>query len=199
VRFHTIMPDYTGTVRLRIRPFPLEVFGSGAAPRHILEQEWWLAAIQEPAAPFAPFRGDDWPTTTLPAFEGAWCAARQGDAAFFDFDLRVRRAFFAEGRNIGRRGVIREIAEETGLDLPRFMRDFSSGEALPAVIDEATLGRDRYRVRGTPTIMRPDGARLRPPIAYPRMEDDRIVSVPPLPCCGDACLDATRALLEQAR
>jgi predicted DsbA family dithiol-disulfide isomerase len=198
VRFHSIMPEYAGRVRLRIRPFPLEVHGGGPAPRDILEQEWWLAAIQEPAADFAPYQGDDWPTTTLPAFEAAWCAARQGDQPFLDFDLRVRRAFFAEGRNIGRREAMLEIAEETGLDLPRFTRDFTSGEAGPAVLEEGALGRDQFRVRGTPTVMLPDGTRLRHPIAYPRMENRKIVSVSPLPCCGDECLDATRALLDRA-
>ena len=42
-----------------------------AAPRDILEQEWWLAAIQEPEADFSRFAGDDWPNTTLPAFQAA--------------------------------------------------------------------------------------------------------------------------------
>jgi predicted DsbA family dithiol-disulfide isomerase len=197
VRFHAIMPDYAGRLRLRIRPFPLEIFGSGPPSQDILEQEWWLCALQEPAADFAPYRGE-WPTTTLPAFEAAWCAARQGDDVFLDFDLRVRRAFFAESRNIGRREVMLQIAEESGLDLPRFTRDFESGQANAAVLDEGKLGREQYRVRGTPTVMLPDGARLRHPIAYPRMEDRKIVSVAPLPCCGDDCLNATRALLDQA-
>jgi predicted DsbA family dithiol-disulfide isomerase len=187
-----------GQVRLRIRPFPLELIDGYSAPRDILQQEWWLAAIQEPAAEFAPFLGDDWPTTTMPAFEAAWCASLQGDEALATFDLRVRRAFFAEGRNIGRRDVLREIADEAGLDGARFARDFASGEALPAVIDEARIGRERYQVRGTPTLMLADGTRIRHPMAYPRMEDRTIVAVPALPCCGETCLDATRALIEQA-
>jgi hypothetical protein len=65
------MPELQGRAALRIRPFPLELIDGESAPRDILEQEWWLAAIQEPAATFAPYRGDDWPTTTLPAFEAA--------------------------------------------------------------------------------------------------------------------------------
>lgn len=198
VRLHAIMPEFQGRATLSIRPFPLELIDGESAPRDILDQEWWLAAIQEPAAAFAPYRGDDWPTTTLPAFEAAWCAARQGEEAHATYDLRVRRAFFAEGRNIGRRDVLREIAEDIGLDRERFERDFTSGEALPAVVEEARLGRERYRVRGTPTLMLADGAKLRHPIAYPRMEDRTVVAMPELPCCGGACLDATRALIEQA-
>jgi hypothetical protein len=64
VRLRKVMPEYEGRVRMRVRPFPLEFVGSGSAPRDILEQEWWLAAIQEPAAEFARYEGDDWPTTT---------------------------------------------------------------------------------------------------------------------------------------
>jgi hypothetical protein len=39
VRLHKVMPEYEGRVRVRVRPFPLEVAGSGPAPRDILEQE----------------------------------------------------------------------------------------------------------------------------------------------------------------
>src|SRR5215212_5295048 len=192
------MPEYEGRVRVRMRPFPLEALGSGAAPRDILEQEWWLAAIQEPAADFAPYEGDDWPATTLPAFEAAWCAFRQGEEAGHDYDLRVRRAFFAEGRNIGRREVLLEVAEEAGLDLRRFERAFQSGEAREAVLEEGRLGKERYRVRGTPTLMLSDGTRLRHPITFPTIKERKVVGVKPLPCCGEGCLDATRDLFEDA-
>ncbi len=198
VRLHAIMPEFRGRARLRLRPYPLELIDGHSAPRDVLDQEWWLAALQEPVAAFAPFTGDDWPTTTMPAFEGAWCAARQGDDALATFDLAIRRAFFAEGRNIGRPEVVRAVAEESGLDMAAFDRDLASGEARPAVEAEARLGRERFRVRGTPTLMLADGTKLRHPIAYPRMENGRIVGVAPLPCCGDGCLDATRALIEQA-
>ena len=116
VRLNAVRPEYAGRVRLRTRPFPLEI-GGDPAPRDILDQEWWLAALQEPLAEFAPYQGDDWPTTTLPAFEAAWAAVQQGEAAGHDYDLRVRRAFFAQGRNIGRRAVLLDLAKEAGLDL----------------------------------------------------------------------------------
>jgi predicted DsbA family dithiol-disulfide isomerase len=192
------MPEFQGRATLRIRAYPLELIDGESAPRDILEQEWWLAAMQEPAAVFAPHRGDDWPTTTLPAFEAAWCAGRQGEEALANYDLRVRGAFFAEGRNIGRWDVLREIAEETGLDRQQFDRDGAGGEARAAVMEEARLGRERYRVRGTPTLMLADGTKLRHPIAYPRMEDRTVVGVATLPCCGEGCLEATREIVEQA-
>lgn len=193
------MPEYRGRVRLRIRPFPLEVEGDeGAAPRDILEQEWWLAALQEPEARFAPFHGDDWPNTTLPAFDAVWCAARQSDEFAHTYDLRIRQAFFAESRNIGRREVLLALAEETGLDMPAFTRDFDSGLARTAVLEERRVGREQFRVHGTPTLMLADGTKLRPPITFPMMRERRIVAVGALPCCGEGCLDATRALIERA-
>jgi predicted DsbA family dithiol-disulfide isomerase len=192
------MPEYQGRVRFRIRPFPLELDGGDAAPRDILEQEWWLAAVQEPAAQFKPFQGDEWPTTTLPAFDAVWAATQQDEDLAHALDLRIRQAFFAESRNIGRREVLLALAQESGLDMPRFIRAFDSGEARAAVLEERRIGKEQYRVRGTPTLMLADGTRLRPPIAYPVMRERRIVAVGKLSCCGDGCLDATRALVEQA-
>lgn len=193
------MPEYQGRVRFRIRPFPLEVAGDeGAAPRDILEQEWWLAALQEPEAKFAPYRGDDWPTTTLPAFDAVWCAAQQDEERALAYDLRIREAFFAESRNIGRREVLLALAEEVGLDMTAFTRAFESGAPRAAVLEERRVGQEQYRVRGTPTLMLADGSKLRSPIAFPVMRERRVVAVGRLPCCGEGCLDATRALIEQA-
>lgn len=193
------MPEYQGRVRFRIRPFPLEIAGDeGPAPRDILQQEWWLAALQEPAAKFIPYQGDDWPTTTLPAFDAVWCAAQQSEMLAFAYDLRIRQAFFAESRNIGRREVLLALAEELGLDMPAFTREFESGAARAAVLEELRLGREQYRVRGTPTLMLADGTKLRSPIAFPVMRERTIVAVGRLPCCGEVCLDATRALVERA-
>ena len=191
------MPEYQGRVRLRERAFPLEIFGGGPPDRKELELEIWLAALQEPEAIFKPFK-DDWPTTTLPAFEGAWCAFQQGETLGHEFDLRIRRAFFYEGRNIGRQDVMLELAREAGLDMHHFTRLFKSGKARTAVFEEGRLGKEIYRVRGTPTVMLSDGKKLRHQMAYPNIENGRILSVGKLPCCGEGCYEATRALFEQA-
>ncbi|HNS00943.1 MAG TPA: DsbA family protein [Anaerolineae bacterium] len=197
VRLAKIAPEYRGRVRLVTRAFPLEVYGGGPPDRTELELEIWLAALQEPEATFKPF-GSQWPTTTLPAFEAAWCAFQQGEEVGLDFDLRIRRAFFAEARNIGQREVMLELAREAGLDLERFARDFASDAPRAAVLEEGRLGKERYHVRGTPTIMLSDGTRFRHPLAYPQISDGQIVSVGKLPCCGEGCYDATRAMFESA-
>ncbi len=198
MRLNKILPEFKNQVVLRERAFPLEVYGGGPPDRHELDQEWWLAALQEPAATFNPYRSSDWPATTLPAFEAACSAAQQGEAQGHDFDLRIRRAFFAESRNIGRREVLLEIAQDAGLDIPRFNHLIDSGEARKAVLAEGRLGKEKYHVRGTPTVMLPSGARLHHPLAFPVMENGRIVKVGVLPCCGEACLDATRLLFKKA-
>ncbi len=198
MRLHKIYPEFEGRVNLRARAFPLEVYGGEAAPRDILEQEWWLAALQEPDAQFNRFKSEDWPGTTLPAFKAVWCVSRMAPLKVHDFDLRVRRAFFAEGRNIGKRETMLDLAGEAQLDIAAFTGLFDSDESASSVLAEGRLGKERYGVRGTPTVMLPDGTRLRHPIAFPHLRDRRIVSVDRLTCHADGCLDATRALFEQA-
>lgn len=197
VRLHKIVPEYAGRVRLVERAFPLEVYGGGPPNRQELELEIWLAALQEPAALFKPF-GAEWPTTTLPAFEAAWCAFQQGESVGRDFDLRIRRAFFAEARNIGQREVMLELAREAGLDMDRFTRQFASGEARVAVVEEGRLGQEQYGVRGTPTLMLSDGTRFRHPMAYPNIQNNQIVAVGRLPCCGEGCYQVIRDIFEDA-
>ncbi len=192
------MPEFQGQVRVRERAFPLEVFGGGPPNRDELEVEKWLAALQEPLAEFQPYEGEDFPTTTLPTFDAAWCAFQQGAQPGHDYDLRVRKAFFAQGRNIAKREVLIEIAQETSLDVPRFTQLFDSGVARQYVLEEGQLGHDRYRVHGTPTLMLADGTKLHHPIAYPNMVNGKITRVGALPCYGEGCLEITRGFFEKA-
>lgn len=190
--------EYAGRVRLRMRPFPLELLRPPAAPRALLAEEWWLAAVQEPAAEFSAFTGDDWPATTLPAFAVVRAVAEQDERLASALDMRVRRAFFAEGRNIGRESVLLDLVRELGGDVAHVTRALASGEVLEAVKRDARLGRERYGVRGTPTLMLADGARLEIPLATPRVSGGRIVGVRAQTCLGETCRAATRALFERA-
>ncbi len=198
MRLHQVLPEYEGRVKLRTRAFPLELAGRPDVPRALLEQEWWIAAIQEPGAAFAPYPDDDFPTTTLPAFDAVWAAGLQGDRAALTLDLAIRRAFFAGGRNIGRTDVLLDIAREVGLDVPAMTRDLAGGAARAHVAAEAREGREALHVRGTPTVMLANGTRLRLPIAFPVIKEGRVVGVGKLPCAGDDCIAATRQLFEQA-
>lgn len=202
MRLSAVAPEYEGRVRLVERAFPLEIYGGGPPNKRELEQEWWLAALQEPAAEFRPYENPNWPETTLPAFEAAWCARQQDEAAARRLDVRIRRAFFAESADLSRRDLYPELAREVGLEMPAFNRLFESSRPLAAVLEEGRMGKEQYGVRGTPTLLLSNGlsggARLRHPIAFPRTKNERVVSVTPLPCCGDGCYAATRALFERA-
>ncbi len=180
------------------RAFPLEIFGDSGPVREDLEVEKWLAALQEPLAEFHTYEGNDYPQSTLPAFDAAWCAYQQGEQAGHTYDLRLRKAFFAQSRNIEKREVLIEIAEEAGLEMKRFTQQFSNGEARQHILAEGQLGHDQFRVHGTPTIMLGDGTKLRHPIAYARIEGGKILQVAPLPCHGEGCLEITRGFFEKA-
>ena len=43
-----------------------------------------------------------------------------------------------------------------------------------------------------------DGTKLRHPIAYAQIKNEKIQAVGKLPCCGDDCYESTRSLFEQA-
>ena len=197
MRLHKILPEYQGRVRLVERAFPLEILGGGPPDRAELELEIWLAALQEPEAIFKPL-SNDWPTTTLPAFEAAWCAYKLDETIGHEFDLRIRKAFFAEGRNIGRREVMLDLAYEAGLNTNHFTHYFDNGEARAAVLEEGRLGKEVYGVRGTPTVMLNDGTKLRHQMAFPHIKERKILSVGKVTCCGEGCYQATRELFETA-
>jgi predicted DsbA family dithiol-disulfide isomerase len=190
--------EYEGRVRLRTRAFPLELFGKQAAPRALLAEEWWLAAVQEPAAEFRAFEGDGWPTTTLPAFIAVRAVAETDERLAREMDMRVRRAFFAESRDIGSNGVLLDIVHDLGGDAARVERALAGDTVLEQVKQEFELARSRYAVRGTPTLMLPDGTRLDMPMATPRTAGGRIVGIRQQTCLGESCRDATRALFERA-
>ncbi len=198
MRLRQVEEEYEGRVVVRKRAFPLELLGRQAAPRDLLAEEWWLAAMQEPAAEFSAFEGDDWPTTTLPAFVAVRAVAKQDERLAHDMDMRVREAFFAESRNIGNNGVLLDIVRDMGGDVAQVERALTGDEVREEVKQEFELARSRYGVRGTPTLMLPDGTRLEIPMATPRIAGGRIVGLRRQSCLGDGCRAATRAIFEQA-
>ena len=198
MRLNTILPQYRDRIQLLHMAYPIELMDGEPPPRDILEQEWWLAALQEPRASFRPFTGGRFPTSTLPAFDAVKAAEAQGEEAGQAYDLRVRQAFFRDSADIGNTRVLHDLASEVGLDRIRFERDLSAGELRQQVLEEQRRGREEFGVRGTPTLILPGKSRARLPIGFPRMRDRRIVGVTPLPCSGDGCLDKMREILARA-
>lgn len=68
----------------------------------------------------------------------------------------LRRAFFAENRNIARRGVHRDIVESMGLPVAQIDRKLDCGEAHAALHDDLEA-QQRYQVAGSPTLVLNEG------------------------------------------
>lgn len=75
-----------------------------------------------------------------------------GGEAFGELHRALFRAYFADGRNIGRRPVLLEVAEEAGVDregLENALEDERYADELRQVREET----ERYEITGTPTFL----------------------------------------------
>lgn len=137
--------------------------------------------------------------TVWPVFEAVKCAERQGRDLADDLDRAICAAFFAESRCIPMRHVLLDLAEGAGLDMARFTDD---GVAKRPVVEEAREGWERLEVEGSPTFVLPSGRQVSYP-GLPKVELDKDRNYRPVtlrlaPCEGDACLDLSRQLLDEA-
>lgn len=94
----------------------------------------------------------DFVPRTSAALQAALFAADLGADAFDRFHESVFRAYFAEGRNIGRRETVLAVAESADVDpegLERALEDERYADELRRVQAET----DRYDIDGTPTVL----------------------------------------------
>jgi predicted DsbA family dithiol-disulfide isomerase len=147
---------------LRHLYWPLELVNGRGAPRAILDVEMPVLAQVEPDD-FAAWRGPEWPTTFLPAFELVKAAEEQGLRPAEDLDLALRRAFFIEHRNLSLRTVLFEVAARVAsLDHDALRETYDSGRTRRVVLreyDEVT----RRGVEGSPEVYLPGGERIHNP------------------------------------
>jgi predicted DsbA family dithiol-disulfide isomerase len=149
-------------VALRHLYWPLELVNRRGTPRHILEAEIPVLAQVESDA-FAAWKGAEWPSTFLPAFELVKAAEEQGLEAADDLDLALRRAFFLDHRNLSLRTVLFEVAREVrALDLDALQEAYDSGRTRPVVLREYDEVR-RRGVEGSPEVYLPSGERVHNP------------------------------------
>ena len=110
---------------------------------------------------FRMWERPDFPSCSMPALEAAKCVALQGDAEFEALHLRLYRAFFEEGVNIGVPdeviGVVRTIPD---IDMPRFLADYDAGKGRQPVIDDYERAVSEHGVRAIPTVVLPGGRRI---------------------------------------
>ena len=110
---------------------------------------------------FRMWERPDFPTSSMPALEAAKCVAFQGAAAFEAVHLRLYRAFFEEGVNIGVpdevADVVRAVPE---VDMSRFLTDYQAGKGRQLVIDDYERAVSEHGVRAIPTVVLPGGRRI---------------------------------------
>lgn len=94
----------------------------------------------------------DFVPRTSAALQAALFAADLGAGAFDRLHESLFRAFFVEGRNIGRRETVLDVAESADVDpegLERALEDERYADELRRVHAET----DRYDIDGTPTVL----------------------------------------------
>lgn len=128
-----------GALTINWKFFPLEQVNSDKGPE-------WKVWEQSP----------DHRTRGWEGFRAAVAANAQGAEAFERFHF----AWFANLHDtpvgVKRKGV-KQVAEEAGLDMTRFERDFADAALWQRVAVDYEGGRAELGVFGTPTIVFPDG------------------------------------------
>lgn len=202
-RLDRVMPAFREKLRLKWRAFPLEIINDRPAPRHIVDQEWPLVAVQEPLAPCRSWPHDEYVRSTIPAFQACASAWTQDPEKARVFDLAIRRGFFFEGRRVDEQSVLCEIAGEAGLDADRVRSDLESGAYEEGVMDDC---REAMRLRDeeglpmtSPTLILPNGEAVHNPYASEKtIEGGKLTEVRPPPAFGEAVYEGFREILSRA-
>jgi predicted DsbA family dithiol-disulfide isomerase len=165
VRLRQLLGESTAGLTLRWRAFPLRpVPDPSATFKGTHREEAWRRCqelARDTGAIFRPWDRPDFPATSMPALEAAKCVAFQGEASFEALHLRLYRAFFEEGVNIGVpeevAGVVRTVP---GVDMARFLADYESGKGRQPVLDDYEAAVTEHGVRAIPTVVLPKGRRI---------------------------------------
>lgn len=129
-----------GQLTINWKFFPLEQVNSDKGP------DWkvWEQSVEH--------RTRGWE-----GFRAAVAAANQGPDAFERFHFGWFQALHDVPVGVKRKTVF-EVAEEVGLDIARFERDFNDPTLWKRVGEDYEYGRNTFGVFGTPTAVFPDGA-----------------------------------------
>ena len=202
-RLDKVMPEFEGRLHLKWRAFPLEIINDRPAPRHIVDQEWPLIAVQEPLSPCRSWPHEEYLRTTLRAYQAYASAYAQDPEKARVYDLNIRRGFFYEGRRVDEDAVLREMAEEAGLDAAGVLADLESGAYEEGVMDdyrEAMRLRDEEDMPMTsPTLIFPSGEAVFNPYASDKtIEGGKLTEVHAPPAYGEAVYEGYREILARA-
>ncbi len=110
--------------------------------------------------------GPDWklweqpasyPSEGLLALRAGEAARKQGEEAFQRFHLALLNAHHLERKSLDQIEVMLDVANRTGLELPKFREDLEDSSHLKKIGADYTEGREKYGVFGTPTIISLNG------------------------------------------
>ena len=202
-RLDKVMPEFQGRLYLKWRAFPLEIINDRPAPRHIVDQEWPLIAVQEPLSPCRSWPHEEYLRTTLRAYQAYASAHSQDPEKARVYDLKIRRGFFYDGRRVDEDAVLCEMAEEAGLDASKVGADLEAGAYEEGVMDdyrEAMRLRDEEGMPMTsPTLIFPSGEAVFNPYASDKtIEDGKLTEVHAPPAYGEAVYEGYREILARA-
>lgn len=155
MRLREIEEDYGDRIRIHWRAFPLI---PDEKPGRLATEQTRAGrtrvAAEEPRASFVPPAvGTPLPASSVPALVAARCAEAQGASAFRRLHDRLFVAHFRDNLDIGRPEVLRHLARESGLDLPRLERDHAAGEAYQAVLTDYAEGAAWFGVSAIPAVI----------------------------------------------
>lgn len=151
--------------------FPIELLSftaelpNGPATRIGSDSEIPVLGPLEPDAGWQLWSAPEWhyPNTVLLAFEAVHAIKRQSPQASERLDRALRRAFWADSRNIGHHSVILDIATTVpDLDTEELAVALATGSARADVFaDHATSSTDSVAL--SPHLFLPDGAGIANP------------------------------------
>jgi predicted DsbA family dithiol-disulfide isomerase len=154
-----------GELRLEHRALPLELLNGRATPLDVLEAEIETLAEVEPDAGWSRFAGQasDYPGSTVAALAAVQAAQDPDVGHAAELDRALRRAFFAEWRNLAIHPIVLEVAAGVdGLDVGRLDAELRTGRPLAEVWRQL----DEFRsagLRGSPELVLSDGTTVHNP------------------------------------
>lgn len=165
-------------LRIDHHVFALELF-NGPHPRRGTDTEAVGLGQVEPGAELRVWTAseDRYPHTVLLAAEAVLAAKEQGFDRSEALDAGLRRAFWTESRSISHRGVILEVAGQSGLDVPALADALDEGRHRRRLFDDHDIARTNA-IAGSPTFVLPDGAAVTNPGIDVHWQGDWAVGFP---------------------
>lgn len=161
-RLRKLREEGRAPVVLVQKSLALEYVNCEPMPKPLLERELPMLVREEPGIPYqrGPRPENEWSVTMWPAFEAVKCVERQSLDLADELNWELRVAFFAQSHCLSPRHVLLDLAQNIGLDLARFTKDFDRGVTKYQVLQEAQEGWERLHVAGSPTFVLPSGKQI---------------------------------------